>query len=96
MVAVVLKFGETMTPEELLDFCQEKMPYFMVPRFIEFMDQLPKSVVHRILKRVLKKRGVTQETYDREKEGYTDRTPGDAYWRLRRVTPVLSGVYPSR
>ena len=70
MVAVVLKPGESMTPEELLDFCQEKMAYFMVPRYIEFMDQLPKSEVHRILKRELKKRGVTQDTYDREEAGY--------------------------
>lgn len=70
MVAVVLKPGETMTPEELLDFCKEKMAYFMVPRYIEFMDNLPKNEVHRVLKTELKKRGITQNTYDREKEGY--------------------------
>ncbi len=70
MVAVVLKPGKTMTPEELLDFCQDKMAYFMIPRYIEFMDQLPKSDVHRILKRILKKRGATENTYDREKAGY--------------------------
>ena len=70
MVTVVLKPDKTMTPEELLDFCQDKMAYFMVPRYIEFMDSLPKSDVHRILKRILKKRGVTEKTYDREKAGY--------------------------
>jgi crotonobetaine/carnitine-CoA ligase len=70
MVAVVLKPGKSITPEELLDFCQDKMAYFMIPRYIEFMDQLPKSDVHRILKRILKKRGVTEDTYDREKAGY--------------------------
>jgi crotonobetaine/carnitine-CoA ligase len=70
MVSVVLKPGETMTPEELLDFCQGKMAYFMIPRYIDFVEKLPKSEVHRILKRFLKERGVTEITYDREKAGY--------------------------
>ncbi|MHA1915226.1 MAG: AMP-binding protein [Promethearchaeota archaeon] len=70
MVAVVLKPGETMTPEELLDFVQDKLAYFQVPRFIDFIDELPKSKVHRIMKRFLKERGVTKTTYDREKAGY--------------------------
>ncbi len=70
MVSVVLKPGESMTPEELLDYCQGKMAYFMVPRFIDFIDALPKSEVHRTLKQVLKDNGVTETTYDREKAGY--------------------------
>ena len=53
MVAIVLKPGETMTPEELLDFCQGKMADFMIPRFVDFVDKLPKSEVHRIMKRFL-------------------------------------------
>ncbi len=70
MVSVVLKPGEKMTPEELLDYCQDKMAYFMIPRFINFIEALPKSEVHRTLKQVLKDKGVTESTYDREKEGY--------------------------
>ena len=70
MVSVVLKPGESMTPEELLDYCQGKMAYFMVPRFIDFIDTLPKSEVHRTLKQVLKDKGVTETTYDREQTGY--------------------------
>jgi len=70
MVAIVLKPGETMTPEELLDFCQGKMANFMIPRYIDFVDKLPKNEVHRILKRILKERGITESTYDREKAGY--------------------------
>jgi len=70
MASVVLKPGESMTPEELLDHCQGKMAYFMVPRFIDFIEALPKSEVHRTLKQVLKDRGVTETTYDREKAGY--------------------------
>lgn len=70
MVSVVLKPGEEMTPEELLDYCQDKMAYFMIPRFIDFIEELPKSEVHRTLKQILKDRGVTAKTYDREKAGY--------------------------
>ena len=70
MVSVVLKPGESMTPEELLDYCQGKMAYFMVPRFIDFIDELPKSKVHRTLKQILRDRGVTEATYDRETTGY--------------------------
>jgi len=70
MVAIVLKPGENMTPEELLDFCQGKMANFMIPRYIDFVDKLPKNEVHRILKRILKERGVKESTYDREKAGY--------------------------
>ena len=70
MVAVVLKPGETMKPEELLDFIQDKLAHFQVPRFIDFVEGLPKSEVHRIMKRFLKDTGVTDTTYDREKAGY--------------------------
>jgi len=70
MVAIVMKPGESMTPEELLDFCQGKMAYFMIPRFIDFVEKLPKSEVHRIMKRFLKEQGVSENTYDREKTSY--------------------------
>jgi len=70
MVAVVLQPGKTMTPEELLDFCQGKMAYFMIARYVDFVEKLPKSEVHRVMKRFLKERGVSETTYDREKAGY--------------------------
>ncbi|MFX1325651.1 MAG: AMP-binding protein [Promethearchaeota archaeon] len=70
MVAVVLQPNQTMDPEELLDYLQDKLAYFQIPRFIDFVDELPKSKVHRIMKRFLKERGVLETTYDREKAGY--------------------------
>ena len=42
----------------------------MIPRFIDFIDELPKSEVHRTLKQILKDRGATENTYDREKTEY--------------------------
>ncbi len=70
MVAVVLQPNQTMESEELLDFLQDKLAYFQIPRFIDFIDALPKSKVHRIMKRFLKERGVVDSTFDREKAGY--------------------------
>jgi len=70
MVAVVLKPGETLTPKEILEYCEGKLATFQIPRFIEFVDKLPKSEVHRIMKRYLKDQGVTEKTYDREAGSY--------------------------
>jgi crotonobetaine/carnitine-CoA ligase len=72
MVAVVLKPGECLSPQELLDFCRDKMADFMIPRFIDLVEKLPKSEVHRIMKRFLKDQGVTETTYDREKAGFRE------------------------
>ena len=66
MVAVVLKLGETMIAEEILEYCEGKLATFQIPRFLEFVDKLPKSEVHRIMKRYLKDQGVSENTYDRE------------------------------
>ncbi len=50
---VVLKPGETATEEEILDYCRENLAYYKVPKFIEFRDELPKSTVGKVLRRVL-------------------------------------------
>lgn len=69
-VCVVLKKGEKLTPEELISWCEERMPYFIIPRFVEFMESLPKTPTERVEKHKLRALGVTSETWDREKAGY--------------------------
>jgi crotonobetaine/carnitine-CoA ligase len=69
-VVVVLKEGQHLTPEELVEFCQERMAYYMVPRFIEFRDCLPKTPTQRVEKYKLQSEGNTAQTWDREKSGY--------------------------
>ena len=68
-ICVVLKPGETLTPEELIAHAVARMPYFAVPRFIEFMDRPPKTPTERIQKYLLKQAGITPNTWDREKAG---------------------------
>lgn len=70
---VVLKSGEALVPERLLDYCQERMPRFAVPRFVEFVDSLPKTATGKLQKEPLRRRGKTQETWDREAVGYVVR-----------------------
>ena len=70
MAVVVLKEGEALEPEELLDFCQDRMAYFAVPRYIRFVNELPKNTSQRVEKYKLRKEGVTSDTWDREAVGY--------------------------
>jgi crotonobetaine/carnitine-CoA ligase len=69
-ICVVLKPGATLTPEELMRHCNDRMPYFAVPRYVEFMESLPKTPTERVEKYKLKQAGVTPNTWDREKAGY--------------------------
>jgi long-chain acyl-CoA synthetase len=51
---VVLKEGETATAEEIITFCRERMAAYRVPRQIEFRDDLPKSIIGKVLRRELR------------------------------------------
>ena len=68
-ICVVLKPGETLTPEDLIRYANDRMPYFAVPRYVEFMESLPKTPTDRVQKYLLKQAGVTPNTWDREKAG---------------------------
>jgi carnitine-CoA ligase len=70
-VTAVLQPGEQLTPEELCAWSVEKVPYFAVPRYIEFRDDLPRNPVGRVLKYQLRDEGVTPATWDREAAGFT-------------------------
>jgi long-chain acyl-CoA synthetase len=50
---IVLKPGQTATEEEMIAFCRENMARYKVPKFIEFRESLPKTMVGKILRRVL-------------------------------------------
>ncbi|GAA4541883.1 AMP-binding protein [Mycobacterium paraffinicum] len=70
LVIVTLRPGATVDYAELLDFCSARMPYFCVPRYVETVSELPKTVIGRIRKDLLRERGVTREAWDREAQGY--------------------------
>lgn len=69
MVVVAPVPGRTITHEDLAAFLIRQMPYFMVPRYIRIMDELPKTPSAKVLKVDLRQEGITHDTWDREKAG---------------------------
>jgi crotonobetaine/carnitine-CoA ligase len=52
-------------PHELLTYCADKMPYFAVPRYVRFMEHLPKTPTERVRKVELRDMGLGDDVYDR-------------------------------
>jgi long-chain acyl-CoA synthetase len=52
-VFVVLRQGETMTEEEVIEWCRSGLARYKVPKFVEFRQELPKTMVGKILRRQL-------------------------------------------
>ena len=69
MAYIVLKPGESVSFEEIITFCNQNMSYFMVPRFIRIMEELPKTPTLKIQKHILRNEGITTDSWDREKAG---------------------------
>ena len=68
-VSLILQEGSTLTEEQLCIWAIDRLPYFAVPRYIEFRKELPRSPVGRVLKYMLRDEGVTPSTWDREASG---------------------------
>ena len=50
---VVLKEGEQATEEEIQEFCRRELARFKVPKYVEFRKDLPKTIVGKVLRRIL-------------------------------------------
>jgi crotonobetaine/carnitine-CoA ligase len=57
--------------DELFSFFREKLPYFAIPRYVEVVDELPKTATMRVQKHLLRDAGVTETTWDFEALGLT-------------------------
>ena len=66
---LVVRPGQEVSFEQLTDFMVERMPYFMVPRYIEVVDELPKTPTQKVQKHLLREVGITNATWDREAAG---------------------------
>ena len=58
------------SPESVLDFCAPRMPYFAIPRYIEFLQEILKTPTQKIQKNKLRDRGLGNTAWDREAAGY--------------------------
>lgn len=69
MAVIALVEGETIDMTEMSVFMAEKLPYFMVPRYVRVLDGLPKTPTNKVQKAQLRTEGITADTWDREASG---------------------------
>ena len=67
---VLANADDPVTPDELFDFFKQVLPYFAIPRYVEFLPELPKNATLRVMKHLLRERGVTDNTWDLEAMGF--------------------------
>jgi long-chain acyl-CoA synthetase len=57
---VSLRPGEQADPDSLIGFCKDRMAAYKYPRHVEVMDELPKTVTGKLLRRELRDKEVRQ------------------------------------
>lgn len=67
LVAVSLKKGASADAAEIIAYLVSRTAHFMVPRYIRFLDELPRTPTQKVMKQSLRDAGVTVDTFDREK-----------------------------
>ncbi|MBN1883520.1 MAG: long-chain fatty acid--CoA ligase [Deltaproteobacteria bacterium] len=60
-VFIVPKPGETMTGDEIISYCKEKLAKYKVPKLVEFRDSLPKSTVGKVLRKELRAQEIEKQ-----------------------------------
>lgn len=66
----ILKPGQQLRPEELARFINEHAPYFCVPRYVEFVGELPYTPTQKLEKYKLRAKGLSSATWDRLKSDF--------------------------
>jgi len=69
-VQVILRSGQSATPEELLLHCEQAMPYFMIPRVIEIVDDFPRTPTAKVAKYKLRESGPGTDAWDYQNHGW--------------------------
>jgi carnitine-CoA ligase len=69
LLVVVPSPGVTVDPNDLVGFCAERMASFMVPRYVRFQDELPRTATERVQKFLLREQPLDASVWDREAAG---------------------------
>ncbi len=69
-LCVTLHDGAHLVPEEFLAWCEDRLPHFAVPRYLEIVPELPRTATNKVQKHLLRERRVTGTTWDRVAAGY--------------------------
>jgi carnitine-CoA ligase len=70
---VTLREGKAVTAAELFEHCRATMPHFMVPRFIEIVDDFPRTATAKVEKYKLRAQGPGPSAWDRDRAGWAIR-----------------------
>ena len=70
---IVLRDGAMLDYAELIAWCDARMGAHMIPRYVEIMDSLPQTPSEKVKKKDLRERGITPQTWDRQRADRTDR-----------------------
>ncbi len=65
LAVLVPEPGETLTADDLWEFADRRLPYFCVPRYLRFVESLPKTPSEKVRKTELRQVGVDASTHDR-------------------------------
>lgn len=70
-ISVVLREGESLSARELIEFCIANMAHYMVPRYVQFVADLPRTPTQKVRKEELKVAALQNLAafWDREREG---------------------------
>jgi crotonobetaine/carnitine-CoA ligase len=69
LVCVVPRAGATLDPVDLVRFCEPRLAYYAIPRYVDLLDELPLTESGKVRKYVLRERGLTATAWDREAAG---------------------------
>jgi crotonobetaine/carnitine-CoA ligase len=69
MIVVTLRSGCEPHPEALLDWLRPRLAHYMVPRYIRYVADLPRTPSARVQKHLLRDEGITVDSWDREAAG---------------------------
>lgn len=76
MLVVKRREDSLVAANDLFDFMRPRMAHFMLPRYIRFVAEMPKTPSLRIQKYLLREQGVTDDTWDRVAAGIVVRRVG--------------------
>jgi len=62
--AYVVKKDDTLTADDIKAFCRERLTPYKCPKHVAFTDELPKSNVGKILRRIIKEADLKENTYE--------------------------------
>lgn len=68
LACVVPRTGAALDPEQLVRFCEPRLPRYALPRYVDVLPELPLTANGKVEKHRLRERGVTATTWDREKD----------------------------